>query len=801
MGVSVTQDKGLHGTAHTRAAGAGVMERPLVRALGVSALSLALALAWLPAAAAGPSDGPQGMSPAAASARALLNAPRPATPITTHAGMGTADPARAPASAPVAAGVDAAGNGEAQPPAAAPTRSGGIDDAGNGETPAAATTAAPAVAPPALADGQPPAPTMAPPATGAAQTAPAQPAQAQSAPAPSAPAPSTATAARPAAPVPAAPARDVANTPAAAPARPATTAATPTVAPAARASAAPATRPAQATVSPTAQGSAAPQAATPQAANPQAAAPQAAIPSAPDGAVPSAEAVAAAPVSGPLAPVAEAVAMQIAQPSGLGATKKETEALVTFYTARQGLPVFVDERGMNARGTAVLARLHAAGEDGLDPDDYAVSQPAGGADATRLAATELRLAVAALTYARHAQSGRFEPSRISELVTPTREIPDPAAVLATLADAHDVNGALAAYNPPHTGYKALKARLAAMNGPRDTTQVMIPAGGLVKPGDSDPRVPALRARLGLAAIPGDLTYDAPLVAAVKAFQGSVRLKPTGIVGAATVVALNRAVTAVPSAELRADIIANMERWRWLPRDLGAYYVWVNIPEYLARIHEGDKVIHETRIVVGKKETPTPLLTQDMRYAVVNPAWNIPPSIARKEMMPLLRSDPSALSRRGIEVVRNGSGGYTFRQSPGERNALGRIKFMFPNDHSVYLHDTPSKALFAREQRAFSHGCMRVQDPLEFGEVLFNIGLPGESWSAQRIGKMFGGKERYVTLKQRIPVHVVYFTTFVNEAGRLETRDDLYGWNADVKARLGLDNARRRMADGNSSARR
>ncbi|MFG1416179.1 L,D-transpeptidase family protein [Xanthobacter sp. V0B-10] len=726
-------------TARRYAMRSRAKERRLAHTLGVSLAGLALALSWLPAAQAGPADAPQAMSPAAASARALLNGPRPAAPVTTNAGMGTTDPPRRTAAA-IAGGVDAAGSGEHAP--ARPV-AGGIDAAGNGES-----------APPARA-----------------ATSPAAPLSSSSSPASTPPAPAQA---RDAAPL--APAASQASAPAHA--EPTAPAAAPRAAESAPTSPAPAA-PA------TAQGAPTPASSGP-ATNAQAPA--------------GTPAIAAAP-SGPLAPVAEAVAVQLAEPSGLGATKKETEALTAFYGARLGLPVFVDERGVNARGAAALARFAAAGDDGLDPADYAVATPPRGADAATLAATELRLAVAALTYARHAQAGRFEPSRISALVTPTREIPDPGAVLAALSQAGDVNAALAAFNPPHAGYKALKAKLAESARPRTTAQVVIPSGGLLKPGDSDPRVPALRTRLGLSGMPGDLTYDDALVGAVKAFQDTVRLKPTGVVGATTVAALNRGAPAAPGVEAKADIIANMERWRWLPRDLGAYYVWVNIPEYVARVHEGEKVIHETRIVVGKKETPTPLLSQDMRYAVVNPAWNIPPSIARNEMMPLLRSDPEALSRRGIEVVRNGSGGYTFRQSPGERNALGRIKFMFPNDHSVYLHDTPSKTLFAREQRAFSHGCMRVQDPLEFGEVLFNIGLPGESWTAQRIGKMFGGKERYVTLKQRIPVHVVYFTTFVNDAGRLETHEDIYGINAEVKSRLGLDAAKRRIAESGATPRR
>ena len=494
----------------------------------------------------------------------------------------------------------------------------------------------------------------------------------------------------------------------------------------------------------------------------------------------------------PLAPVGEAIAALIATPEAITTSKKEQEALAAFYGARQNMPVFVSDTGLDARGKAVIARFDAAAEDGLDPADYQVPLPKRGATAADLARTELKIAVAAMTYARHAQAGRFDPGRISSLVTPVRDIPDPTAALTKVAYAPDANAALAAFNPPHAGYRALKAQLARANGNAPTIPA-IPPGPQVKPGASDPRMPTLRARLGVTGRPAnDLVYDPALVDAVKAFQESAKIKPTGIIGPQTLAALNVGATG-DTGSLRNDVIANMERWRWLPRDLGEKNVMVNIPEFMVRINQDGRVIHETRVVVGKPETPTPLLTREMQYIVVNPAWNIPPSIARNEMMPLLRSDPGALARRGIQVVRNGSGGYSFRQDPGERNALGRIKFMFPNDHSVYLHDTPSKALFQNDRRAYSHGCVRVYEPLKFGEVIFNMGLPGDTWSEQRISKMFGGSERYINLKQRFPVHIVYFNALVDGSGRLVMREDLYGINAATKTFLGLD-GKQRIAD-------
>lgn len=457
----------------------------------------------------------------------------------------------------------------------------------------------------------------------------------------------------------------------------------------------------------------------------------------------------------------------------------------------------MNEKGITARGSAILKRLRAAGEDGLNPADYPAKAPAAGAQAPALAEAELDLAVAALTYARHAQSGRFNPTRISAMVTPTRDIPHPQAILADLASARDPNAALAAYNPPHPGYLRLKAVLASMTEREPAKQVTIPPGPLLRPGEHDDRVPALRARLGLSHGEGDeRTYDPELMEAVKSFQETrMHIKPTGMVGSATVQALNQRSSR--GAGATADIIANMERWRWLPRDMGQHHVVVNIPEYMLRIYSDGRVIHSTRVVVGKADTPTALLTKPISYAVINPSWTVPPGIVRRDMMPMLQRNPEALARRGIEVTKTRSGGYTFRQKPGPNNSLGRVKFMFPNDHAIYLHDTPSKALFGNARRASSAGCVRVQNPFDFGSILFNLAMEGQKWDETRFTKMFGPKERYINLKQPIPVHLVYFTTSADESGRLSFHEDIYGFNAAVKNRLGLD-SRRHVAEQGST---
>ena len=217
----------------------------------------------------------------------------------------------------------------------------------------------------------------------------------------------------------------------------------------------------------------------------------------------------------------------------------------------------------------------------------------------------------------------------------------------------------------------------------------------------------------------------------------------------------------------------------MPRDLGADHIEVNIPEFTARVLRDGEVTHQTRVVVGKPDHPTPVFSQVMRFIIVNPYWNVPVSIIKKEMMPKLAADPNYFADHGYEVVeRNGQ---TFvRQPPGDGNALGRIKFMFPNSHSVYLHDTNAKGLFARDERALSHGCVRVEDPFAFAEAVL-----GGKWTADRVESMVGGDERTVMLPRPLPIHILYFTAFVDPEAGFQVRGDVYGYMGKVETALGL----------------
>jgi murein L,D-transpeptidase YcbB/YkuD len=231
------------------------------------------------------------------------------------------------------------------------------------------------------------------------------------------------------------------------------------------------------------------------------------------------------------------------------------------------------------------------------------------------------------------------------------------------------------------------------------------------------------------------------------------------------------------------IIANMERWRWYARDLGTAHVVVNQPDFTLRVmHEGRQV-WTTRIVIGKPSMPTPLLSETMKHITVNPTWNVPPSIVHNEYLPALAQDPTVLSRMGLRVSYSG-GGVHISQPPGPGNALGRIRFNFPNRFLVYQHDTPDKYYFAHEVRAYSHGCMRVQDPAKYAEVLLKIARPQEHWTAERITRMFGSSEQNLQLQPTpIWVHLTYQTAFVDSAGKLQMRRDVYNMDSRTLAAI------------------
>lgn len=484
---------------------------------------------------------------------------------------------------------------------------------------------------------------------------------------------------------------------------------------------------------------------------------------------------------------------------------KVRTSLETFYGGRSYAPVWTDNGAVNDRARAATAQLRTAADDGLDPDDYAVPQLKADASPDEIADFELKLDSVVLAYARHAAIGRVHWSRVSSDIVYYQTAPDAAEVLGKLASASDVRAALDSYMPQHPAYKALKAKLAEVRGLSGAgASKRIGYGPALKVGMEDERVTELREKLGVTGT--GTTYDKPLADAVKALQKQKGLKQTGTFDSATIDAMNG-----PRNERTADIIAaNLERWRWISHDLGKSHVIVNIPEYVLRVYNNGQMIWTTRVVVGKPGNhATPLLTETMKYITVNPTWNVPPSIVYGEYLPALQQDPTVLARMGLNVSRNPDGSVHISQPPGAGNALGRIRFNFPNKFLVYQHDTPDKNLFAHETRAYSHGCMRVQNPDKYAEVLLGLTLPGEHYTAERIRGMYGSGERDIKFPTPIPVHLTYQTASVDESGKLVLRQDIYGRDSRTIAALKSDERKyaetpvesRREASSSAAVRR
>jgi len=469
--------------------------------------------------------------------------------------------------------------------------------------------------------------------------------------------------------------------------------------------------------------------------------------------------------------------------------KKDRAQIDAFYAGRNYAPLWLSDGAANARATAAVAYLGHVDADGLDPADYPVPNFSAATTPNDLADAEIKLTTAVITYAHHASIGRVHWSRVSADIEYNIAPPSPGDVLAAIAGASDVAATLDDYEPQTPGYLALKAKLADIRaGKVDKGNAPIANGPVLKTGMQDDRVPALRERLAILG-DGGTTYDKLVAEAVKKFQQSHQIAATGTLTAPTVEALNG-----KQPDRAADIIlANMERWRWMPHRFPDTYVIVNLPDFTLRVMHDGKPVWTTRIVDGKPEMPTPIMTADMKYITINPTWNVPPSIINHEYLPALAQDPTVLDRMGLKLARNPDGTVHIWQPPGDKNALGRIRFNFPNKFLVYQHDTPDKYLFANDKRAYSHGCMRVQDPQHYAEVLLSLVRPDEGYTEDRIKKMIAaGGETDIQLPTFIPVNLTYQTAFVDDAGKLQFRDDVYGRDRTLLAILKGDD--RKVAD-------
>jgi len=468
----------------------------------------------------------------------------------------------------------------------------------------------------------------------------------------------------------------------------------------------------------------------------------------------------------------------------------EREAMAAFYAARDYAPLWIADGQPASRAKSVIAQIENAAADGLNAADYRI--PAFGTSAEALADADITLTNSVLTYARHLATGRIAPGRVVSEVDYGDHTPDPTDVLKKVTSASDVNVAFDGFNPPHAGFKELKDKLAALraNASAGTAEPdnRIPDGAAIHPGRKDTRIPLLRERLGIAGNANDIVYDRKLFDAIKHIQARADIRPTGIVDNRTLAAVNG-----PKPGQTVDrVMANMERWRWMPRDFGHSYVMVNIPDFTLKVVNNHQIIWRTKIVAGKPQTPTPLLAASMDNVLVNPSWYVPQSIIQNELLPLYASDPNIFDRMGLEVKRGPDGNINVVQPPGAANALGRIKFNFPNKFQVYLHDTPEKRLFAADKRAFSHGCMRVEDPTKFGEIVLHLAMRGRTPDARQLYAEFGREEHTYKLMDKPSVLLTYQTAFVDDNGKLQLRDDIYGFDSRIRAIMHSDE--RRIAD-------
>ena len=476
--------------------------------------------------------------------------------------------------------------------------------------------------------------------------------------------------------------------------------------------------------------------------------------------------------------------------------KAERIAVEKFYGARDFAPLWTQGGTLTATGKGVIARLKDAASDGLNAADYPVPDFSAASTPDALAEADLKLTASMFDYARQAQSGRMHWSQVSGDIQYPEHPTDPAEVLANITTAKDASAALDSYNPPQKRYRELKAKLAELRGVGDGPVIQIAEGPALRftPSRSrrqpaaeieDARVPQLRAKLGITENADDDHYDAKVAAAVRRFQEGADIKPTGVLDDRTVKAINS-----PKRDKQIDtVVVNMERWRWLPRDLGApgigdAYVILNIPDYSLRVMQHGAPVWTTKVVTGQPGIhATPLLTETMKFITVNPTWNVPPSIIYNEYLPALQQDPTVLQRMGLKLERARDGSIHISQPPGDRNALGRIRFNFPNKFLVYQHDTPDKYLFAKDERAFSHGCMRVQNPDQYASVLLNITEPNQHYTPEKIRSMYGQSEIDLKFPTPIPVNITYQTAFVDDAGKLQFRRDVYGRDATMLALL------------------
>lgn len=462
----------------------------------------------------------------------------------------------------------------------------------------------------------------------------------------------------------------------------------------------------------------------------------------------------------------------------------------TFYASRDYAPIWVD--GSSQKITSLIAAMETAPDHGLPLARYNVAALQSRAITPEdNAALEFAAATSYAMFAKDLNAGMLDPKSIDKEMNATRFVPEIADVLRDAATSTDLAALYDTLYPQSTEYSELmdlKRELETLVNTQGWG-AQVPSGRTLRPGNDDERIPALRVRLdsrGYDLLDLDSTsYDEALVEVVKQFQTDLGLNADGLAGPQTLAAINTQ----PNGRLR-QVIVNLERARWMNYDLGDRHIYVNIPDFQASVMDFGERTLSFRVVVGQNRHQTAEFSDTMTHLIANPTWHVPSSIASKEYFPQLLNDPTVLARSNIRMLYRGTGQvidstmvdysqysssnfpFVLQQRPGSGNALGRVKFMFPNKYNIYLHDTPSKSLFARDARAYSHGCIRVQTPMEFAYEL----LAPQEVDPQLAfhAALDTGRETRIDLVTPVPVHIVYRTVWIDADGTPQYRHDVYG---------------------------
>ena len=482
-----------------------------------------------------------------------------------------------------------------------------------------------------------------------------------------------------------------------------------------------------------------------------------------------------------------------------------------FYERRQFAPAWIENAKPRPQMDALIDAIKAAHQEGLDPELYNaalletryregskgfLSQK--GFDPVQAGQMDAWMTYLYMKYASDLADGLSDLARADPTWKIKPEKFDPLIELERALSENRVAQSLGNLTPKDPQYQALRKVLSEYRElQKKGGWPSVPSQMKVKPGQANAAVTAVARRLSASGdykgrVPPDgekTAYSNELGEAVKRFQRRHGLQDDGVLSAAVAAEMN-----VPIDRRIRQLELNLERWRWLPRELGERHILVNIPEYRLEVWEGDRVPLSMRVVVGKEDTQTPIFNDEMTHIVFSPYWNVPPSIAEGETLPSVMKDPGFLNRTNMEVVDangtvidpasidlNNPTGYRFRQRPGNANSLGLVKFMFPNQYNVYLHDTPADSLFARASRSFSHGCVRIEQPQALAEYLLR---DQSEWTSARIQEaMHAQEEKHVKLREPVPVYLGYFTARVSADGVTQFRKDVYEIDGRLTARL------------------